>query len=285
MTRTLEERRSRQREIFDRTLRQNDSRSGGSLIRKQVSDQRYWLEIWDSIGDRVTRAHVDEIVTRAVEDVQRVSSGTVAYGWSGGKDSLALQIVMEAAGYPECVFVITDLEYESFLKWATDRMPDGCEVNARSEVNLHWLVERPEQLFPPDAEASAKWFAAVQHAGQADYIKRRNIDLMHLGRRSMDGNMTGKDGFTKSRRGNFYNPIRDWSHEDVLAVLHYHDIELPPIYRWPRGFQVGTGPWPARQFCRTVDHGWGEVFQIDPSIVRVAANHFTSAKQFLNDVV
>lgn len=280
--RTLDERRQRQTEIFDKTMRANDGRSGSvSLVRKQVSDQRYWLSVWETIGDRVTRAHVDEIVTRAVEDVQRVSTGNVAYGWSGGKDSLALEIVMDAAGITECVFVITDLEYESFLKWATDRMPDGCEVAHRVEINLPWLVERPEMLFPPDAEASAKWFAAVQHTGQSEYIKRRGVQLMHLGRRSMDGNMTGKDGFTRSRRGAFYNPIRHWTHEDVLGVLYHYDIELPPIYRWPRGFQVGTGPWPARQFCRTIEHGWGEVHEIDSAIVHAAAARIPSARAFL----
>lgn len=280
--RDLEERRRRQAEIFDKTRRANDSRSGGSLVRKQVSDQRYWLEIWDSIGERVSEEHTADLVSRAVEDVQRVSEGhNVAYGWSGGKDSLALQIVMDMAGITECVFVITDLEYESFLKWATDRMPDGCEVAHRAEVNLHWLHDKPEMLFPPDSEASAKWFAAVQHAGQAEYITRRNISLMHLGRRSLDGNMTGQNGHTRSRRGNFYNPIRGWTHEEVLAVLHYHSVELPPIYRWPRGFQVGTGPWPARQFCRTVEHGWSEVFEIDEKVVRQASRVFSSAKDFL----
>ena len=59
---------------------------------------------------------------------------------------------------------------------------------------------------------------------------------------------------------------------------------LPPFYRWPRGYRVGTHAWAARQWCETEAQGWAEVHTIDPEIVKLAAGHgFVGAQRHLAD--
>ena len=71
----------------------------------------------------------------------------------------------------------------------------------------------------------------------------------------------------------------NWTHEHVLAYIHYHALPLPPIYGWPNGYLCGTHPWPARQ--HTHGNGWQEVYDIDPSVVTAAAEKIDGARRFL----
>src|SRR5690606_21263276 len=98
------------------------------------------------------------------------------------------------------------------------------------------------------------------------------------GRRRADGNFVGKDlghGPEYVDRDGFVrlSPIADWSHEDLLHVIAWAGLPLPPIYDWPRGFIVGTGPWAARTGTLSIDHGWSEVMRIDRTVVETAAAH------------
>ena len=114
------------------------------------------------------------------------------------------------------------------------------------------------------------------------------FDLMILGRRVKDGNQCGKrsDGFV-SRRGGYdvLSPLAEWTHEQLLAYLRYNDLELSPFYRWPRGFLIGSiamGEWTERAgFGMSDSQVWEEIWNIDSSIVRSAADALTSARVFL----
>ncbi len=59
---------------------------------------------------------------------------------------------------------------------------------------------------------------------------------------------------------------------------------MPPCYNWIRGFRVGTGSWPARQWCGTEKKGWDEVYSIDKSIVINASQKFDRAKRYLDSL-
>ena len=56
---------------------------------------------------------------------------------------------------------------------------------------------------------------------------------------------------------------------------------MPPIYDWKNGYLCGTHPWPARQWTKSIENGWQEVYEIDKSIVIDASEHIDSAKKFL----
>src|SRR6266567_3072245 len=254
------------------------------LGRKQTAGQDSWLSARAHIEQIVPRNDFDTLLARTVEDVLMTTRGkSVAFAWSGGKDSLALEYVMYQTGVRECMMGLCDLEYPAFLQWVTDHMPPLLEL-VHTGQDLDWLASHLDMLFPQDATTAAKWFKVVQHTAQARYYREYSLDMLILGRRKMDGNYTGAAGancYTNVEGVTRYSPLRDWTHEDVLACLHYHALPVPPIYDWPNGYRVGTGPWAARQWTGSTEQGWQEVYTIDPRVVHAAATRLPSAQDFL----
>jgi 3'-phosphoadenosine 5'-phosphosulfate sulfotransferase (PAPS reductase)/FAD synthetase len=243
-----------------------------------------WQNIRSIVPEAYARALVEETARLIGRRLASTGARRVAFAWSGGKDSLALEVVMQVAGIRPCLMGICELEYPEFLRWVTRHMPDELEV-INTGLDLPWLAQNADLLFPQDASTAARWFRLIQHTAQEQYFKTRNLDVLILGRRHADGNFTGLDGMYANRQGVVrYSPLRYWTHEDVLAVCAYCNVQMPPGYSWPNGFVVGTGAWPARQWTRTPEQGWREVFQIDPSIVEQAAPYLPSARTFLETV-
>lgn len=239
--------------------------------RKQASSQADWLRAIETVPERISYDEYAAVRDAAIAEVREQATPNMAYGWSGGKDSQAIRCVAEGAGITNSVLVICQLEYPAFVQWAQDHAPAGLSVEV-VERDLAWLADRPGLLFPKDATTAAKWFRLVQHTGQARYYKRHGLDAILLGRRRQDGNFVGRGTNRYTSKGiTRWSPIASWSHDMVLACLHYEGYPLPPMYDWPRGFVVGTGPWPARQGTSSEDHGWDEVWSIDRTVVYGAA--------------
>jgi 3'-phosphoadenosine 5'-phosphosulfate sulfotransferase (PAPS reductase)/FAD synthetase len=248
--------------------------------KQSLSSQAIWLEARRRAAELDIRPRIDETIQRIRETV---GHRDLAFGWSGGKDSIVLEKILALAGYRACVLVITQLEYRAFLQWATDHMPERLTV-IRTHHDLDWLARNEEMLFPKDAAIAARWFHQVQHWGQEVYLKRERFDLLAVGRRRKDGNYCGRDGIYTNARGiTRYAPLADWTHEEVFAAIEYFQAALPPNYSWPRGYQVGTGPWAARQFASTQDQAWREVWEIEPGIVEAAATRLESAREWMRD--
>lgn len=254
------------------------------LPRKQRSDQSDWLDVLKNIDSLISKNEIENLIDRTVERIKKDIKGKrVAFGWSGGKDSLAIQYLCKEIGFQDCVFGMTNLEYPAFLQWATDYMPDELEV-INNGFDIIWLSINPQMLFPQDAKTAAKWFRLVQHEAQSKYFKKHRLKMLILGRRLADGNFCGRNGvniYTNKKGVTRYSPIYDWTHEQVLRLITYYEIKLPPNYFWPRGFRVGTGPWAARQWTGSIYNGWQEIWEIDCKIVWQAAGCVPSARIFL----
>jgi hypothetical protein len=139
-------------------------------------------------------------------------------------------------------------------------------------------------LFPQGADGS-RWFSIVQHRAQREYFRDRGLDVLMLGRRHADGNYigpAGADRYTNARGVTLWSPLAAWTHEHALALIARENLPLPPCYGWPRGYQVGTGAWPARQWTSSLDEGFTECWQIDPDVIRGAAAHLPAAAQWLD---
>ena len=257
------------------------------LGKKQRSQQSDWIETLTKIDKIISREAFEQRVEETLEDMRRViGSQHVAFGWSGGKDSQVLRFLMERLGQTECVLVICNLEYPAFLRWATDHMPDDLTI-INTDQDLPWLIAHPDWLFPQTAAQAARWFAAVQHRGQIRYFRQAHLDMLILGRRLADGNVCGSNSswITQTRQGIIrYHPLATWTHEEILAAIYYEHLALPPNYQWPRGFQVGTGPWPARQWITSELEGWKEVYYIDPDIIRTTAKIWPRVATVLHQI-
>lgn len=255
----------------------------GAPRQKQHASHESWVAALETVWTRLTAEHVERRLQEAAGRVRSLP-GRVAYAWSGGKESIVLEAVCNQARVEECILAICDLEFPEFLSWATDHMPPGLTV-VNTGHDLHWLAAHPEMLFPSTAALAARWFRTVQHAGQRGYFRKQSLDWLLLGRRRGDGNYVGKPGewSYRDRHGVVRaSPLHDWTNDEVLGAIRLLDLPLAPCYRWPRGFHVGTGPWPARQWLPTVTAGWEEIHAIDPTVVAEAAAVIASARDFLD---
>lgn len=239
---------------------------------------------WSALRDAAypDQAALEAAVDVAVEGVRRfaqAAGGRIAYAWSGGKDSQALRVVCELAGVEECVIGLSACEWPAFLAWVTLNMPDGLDVRVNRAASVAWVANHPDLLFP-DSRGAAKWFKAVQHKAQDDFSADTGRRVLVTGRRLADGNYCGARSQTDpwhhyaNRVGlTRLQPIAGWSHELTMGVIQRYAMPLPPCYDWPRGFQVGTGSWPARQFAETREQAWAETRAIDLRVVEYAAEH------------
>lgn len=257
-----------------------------TLGRKQRIKNSDWLDAVKNIEDIVARTELDQLVEKTIADIKMKTTGKkAAYAWSGGKDSLVLGEICQKAGIIPCVLVICNLEYKAFTEWVDCHKPPELSV-INTGQDIKWLASHQHMLFPQDSKFAAQWFQIVQHRGQAKYYKEHNIDMMLLGRRRADGNYVGKGDniYTNSQGVTRYSPLSDWTHEQILAYIHYYNIEMPPIYDWKNGYLCGTHPWPARQWTENTNNAWAEIYDIDRYIVIEAAEHIQSAKDFLENI-
>lgn len=256
------------------------------LGRKQRISNEDWIAAMKDIENAMSRKDLDALVKKTVGEIKAATKGKIAaYAWSGGKDSLVLGKVCRMAGIEDCVLVISNLEYPAFMKWIEANKPDKLNV-INTGQDMEWLKKHQHMLFPQKSGIASQWFHIVQHRGQAKYYKDKELDVLLLGRRRADGNYVGKGGniYTDAKGITRYSPLSDWSHEAVLAFMHYYDVPVPPIYAWKNGYLCGTHPWPARQWTASEADGWKEVYDIDRSIVTEAAKHINSAKDFLESL-
>ena len=255
-----------------------------SLGRKQSVTHEDFQRTLLNIKAHVSRQHLDNLIDKTVSEIKRTCRHKrAAFSWSGGKDAQVLRSLCELAGIENCILAMTHgLEFPEFLRWVTDNMPWRLEVMDTGQ-DLRWLAEHQHMLFPQDSRTAARWFKIVQHRAQAEFFERRGLDLLLLGRRWADGNFTGggRRKVYRSNGVNRYSPIAHWSHEEVFAFIQHYNVPLPPVYSWPRGFRVGTGAWPMRQWTGSVENGWAETFIVDPNIVHEAATLIPSARRFL----
>ncbi len=257
-----------------------------SLGKKQSISNQAWIETMKHIEDFVTKEELEELVQDTIKDIREATSGKkAAYAWSAGKDSLVLGEVCKQAGISDCMLGVCNLEYPHFMAWIEEHKPDNLEI-INTGQDLTWLKKHPEMLFPQDSKTAARWFSIVQHRAQAKYYKAHELDVLLLGRRRADGNYCGRGSniYTDGKGVTRYSPLAGWSHEAVLAYIHYYNVPMPPIYSWSKGYLCGTHPWPARQHVESEAQGWQEVLEIDKSIVETASGVFPKAKEILKKV-
>ena len=244
-------------------------------------------ELWqDAVAHIEQLISADECETFAAAAINRITDAAAGknagYAWSGGKDSLVLADLCQRAGVTQSALFLTKLEFPAFESWLLENKPDGCEV-LRFDFDLDYLTAHPELIFPKGKEMQ-RWNVIMQRRSQITYYRKRNLEILLTGHRRIDGNGCGREGFTRRKSGEtIYAPLYDWPHEAVLGYIHYHGIPMPPIYNWPRGYRNGTHFWPYRS-CDSRADGWREVYQIDPSVVEVAAGKLPEAKAFLEGV-
>ena len=255
------------------------------LGRKQTSRNADWLYAVEHIEDLISRQEVDEYAAKAITHIQTVTAGRrAAYAWSGGKDSIVLASLCEQAGVHTGFFAYCDLDYPAFIEWVRAHKPAGVQM-LHTGYDLDWLVKHQDLIFAEGIRGQ-RWHMISQRGPFTRMFFENDLDMLIVGHRVIDGNVCGKDGYIRKKSGEVrFAPIRDWPHEALLGYIHYHGLELPPFYGWKDGYIQGTHAWPEREICPSIEQGYREVYEIDPSILYEAAKKLPSARRFLEKEV
>lgn len=251
---------------------------------KHRSTNRQWLEAVNNIEALVTRQEVDAYAEWAMERIQVASTGKhVAFAYSGGKDSIVLADLCGRLGIREGYFAYCDLDYPAFVRWVKAHKPAGVSL-MHTGYDLDWLARHQELIFARGA-VGQRWHQISQRGPFTRMVMDNRLDMLLVGHRTIDANVCGHEGIIRKNTGEVrFAPLYDWPHELLLGYIHYHALALPPIYGWKDGYTQGTHAWPERDYCDSLNQGYREVYDIDPTIIEAAAEKIPSAARFLEGV-
>lgn len=249
--------------------------------------------VFNNIDEYVSREHMNNLIEKTCNQMLDITKGKkCSIAWSGGKDSVALQLVAQQVGIEDSMIGHTELEYKQYMTWLDNFAPKGI-TRINTGQDLEWLVNNQVYLFPANNQISSRWYKFVQQRAQDIYFNEQGLDIILLGRRKADSNYVGKSGkniYTNRNGITRYSPISDWSHEEVIAAIRYFNLPISPFYEMPRAFYLGTHPWafrdlhPTDKEKNTKVETWKEVFYIEKETVIEASHYFDTAKQILDEV-
>lgn len=259
------------------------------LQKKQTSKNEDWVSVKNNIEEYISYDECKELVEKTVDFIVSQTKGKkCAYGFSGGKDSIALKYVCELAGVNDCVLgIASGLEFPSFLKWIEDNKPKCLTIIDNKELTVDWLAKHPNMLFPELSSDNSKFYQMIQHSAQNKYFKEHDLDMVILGRRYQDGNYIGNRNlqYENGKGVVRFSPIANWKHEDVFACIHYFcNDNYPPIYDYPNGYIRGSGVWCERRpWCNSQEECLEEIYAADKSVLENAAKKIQVIKNFLKN--
>ena len=113
----------------------------------------------------MSKEELDQFVHKTIEDIKKKTKNKKsAYAWSGGKDSLVLEKICQQAGITQCVLVVCNLEYKTFMEWIEENKPPELSI-INTGQDIKWLAAHQNMLFPQDSKIASQWFQIVQHRG------------------------------------------------------------------------------------------------------------------------
>lgn len=140
------------------------------LGKKQSSKHEDWIGAMENIETLISREEIERKTLETIAQIREITAGkTVAYAWSGGKDSLVLGRICEAAGIPDCMMGVCEMEYPKFMDWVDYNRPEYLQI-INTGQDLEWLAKHPEMLFPKDSKTASRWFQIVQHKAHSEDI-------------------------------------------------------------------------------------------------------------------
>ena len=235
---------------------------------------------WLNIRNIVPQAWAEYRIRLAVDHAKRDADryGTPVFAWSAGKDSIALDVVMERAGIERGVMGWCSLEFTEFREWVAANAPPGVVMIENEVLTEEYIVANRRFVFPPLDGADAHRYTHMHFRTPViEGYRRLGAGVLFRGHRIQDKNRDTRAGYGMR----YSNPIVDWTHEEVMAAIRYGGRSLPPCYGYPMGWFDGPSTWNYRT-AASPDAGWRETYDIEPAIVGRMAPHFEGARRELD---
>lgn len=209
-----------------------------------------WKRAWLNAPVIFSHSYAEYIVDVAVNLVRRAASKykKLAWGWSGGKDSLALEIIMERADIDATPVVIRgrdEFQLAQVLDWHHKNIPEGS-ILIHHEIDFPMLKRKPELLFP-EARYVPFWVDMSFRKNWPKVCHKHGFDGIIVGHRTADGNWSPQVDVKSASGFRRIAPIRHWGHEELMAVIkHLGKKPVSPAYDLERGWMMGSVDWPQR---------------------------------------
>jgi len=251
--------------------------------RKQSSTNKEFQTVFENVPAYVSLDHIKKVQELAVNDIIKSTDGLeTAISYSGGKDATVLAHLCNLAGlHRGCIGITRGLEYKAFLSWLKMNMPKGIEYSY-TDQDMKWLFKNQDWALFPNKKNSVRLRNVTHRASEENYVKKYNIEMMIYGRRILDGNFCGTKKIYKAKHRLQYNPIREWSHEEVLGYLVYFNIPLAPQYYQKDRWLEGVNLWSYLEYAGNINNAWDQVYRMEKEIVLKASIGIKSARDYLN---
>lgn len=227
------------------------------LKTKKRNTQKEWLQAYKEAYLYPDYPRAEMLIEKAIKRIP--TEKKMIYGWSGGKDTLTLQIVLEKAGLDiPCALGIMGWQwlYPSFAQYIKNNIPNNSFIYDL-DLNDEFFNEHPNLCFPKQYKDNYYWYRKINQDSYYKLAKELNADCILVGHRTADGNICNSE-----KNGKSY-PIADFTHEDVFCILACNNIHLPDIYFQKDGFVKGTHEW-IRRYTKT---GIEDVYEIDKTLL------------------
>ena len=209
------------------------------------------VRTWDDVIE-ANRAHMERMVDKGKQFVLRIIEEEdlpVAVSFSGGKDSLAmLLIVMEAGIRPPVVFVDTGIELPETVEHVHD-VARRHDLELIIETTEHDFVERSAEFGPPSRDY--RWCCKTQKLGPVARVLNNRFPggmITFIGQRRYESGPRSRSGakwrnpWVPGQVG--ASPIQDWTGLHVWLLLMMRCEPSNPWYEL--GLErIGCYPCPA----------------------------------------
>lgn len=259
------------------------------LVKKQnIKSNNDWLEAFNKCTEIYSYEHIRGLELKAIKLIREVAPEykNICSGWIAGKDSLVLNDLLNKSQIKFTPVIWRGInEYPVMKEWINNNKPKNIIEEVIDKYTLDFLEKNNDYLFCKNGTRQ-KWMSTKWQRQRKDILKH-NFDLFIVGRRIKDGNVCGssKDNYVRKKDFATFSPLAEWNNEELLAYIKYNNIELPPFYKYERGFLIGSiamGEWTERAALdKTEQEVWQELWTIDKNIVINASKKLSSAKEFL----
>ena len=254
-----------------------------------------WAYAFEHIEDFISRQEVVERFQQTVELTAKVTRGhKCGFGWSGGKESVVLEDIMQRLGIKTCCIGFNScLSYPSFVRYVSTHMPQGCEVFDFAErINWKTMQEKGMEAFSDDLREYSHWINISDRTAYPEFCKRNGIDMFIMGKRKGDNNICGKAPWyittAKNRPYVTFSPMAEWTTEEVLGYIRYFKggyRALAPQYTYRNGWHNGSdSPIYLDLEGRTRHQMWADVWMNSHELVERAAEYIDSAREYINSL-
>lgn len=235
------------------------------LKSKKHNTQAEWLAAWEAAKLEAETREGRERAEKLIDiGASRVPSGATVYAWSGGKDSIALEAIMSAAGLDYGVLASEGEKWEwpSFVRYVKESKPKGLHVREMG-ITADFLNKRPELVWPTEYKHAWWWTVEKNQKAVHRFIESVGAEYVVMGHRTQDGNWCNGGSFDKGKFTRVF-PMHDFTHEDVFLLIAYIGKGLPDQYFYEDGFMRGTRAWIVE---RNGDEAGEKVWRYDKDVL------------------